>query len=204
MIPARRSLLAAAGFVLAAAVAGCASTRITSAWQDPGLRDVPFRKVLVVFQNPDAGLRRIVEDEMARDIPDAVPAYQVIPDQDLRDVPKVKARVRELGFDSSVIMRVASVEHEPTYVPGQVINVPGYYRGLWGSWGYGWTAVYEPGYLRNDRIVRIATNVYAVQADKLVWASESETFNPASLRSAVAEVVHVTAKATAHALHERG
>jgi len=202
VVAARRRLLAAAGIV--AAAAGCASTRITSAWQDPALRDVPFRKVLVVFQNPDAALRRIVEDEMARDIPGSVPAYQVIRDEELRDIPKVKARVRELGFDSSVIMRVAGVERERTYVPGQVLSVPGYYRGLWGYWGYGWTAAYDPGYLRNDRIVRIATNVYAVQADKLVWASESETFNPASVRGAVAEVVQVTAKATARAMRERG
>lgn len=204
MIPARASRIAAAGLLFAAAAAGCASTRITSAWQDPALRDVPFRKVLVVFQNPDSRLRRVVEDEMARDIPDSVPAYRVIRDEDLRDIPKVKARVRELGFDSSVIMRVAGVEHERTYIPGQVISVPGYYRGLWGYWGYGWTAAYEPGYPGNDRVVRIATNVYAVRADKLVWASESETFDPASLRSAVAEVVHVTAKATAHAMRERG
>jgi len=203
MGPARRTLLAA-GLVFVAMAAGCAATRITSAWQDPALRDVPFRKVLVVFQNPDAGLRRIVEDEMSRDIPASVAAYKVIPDEELRDIAKVKARVRELGFDSSVIMRVVAVAHQPTYVPGQVISVPGNYRGLWGYWGYGWTAVYEPGYLRNDRIVRIATNVYAVGADKLVWASESETFNPASIRSAVAETVQVTAKATARAMHERG
>jgi len=64
--------------------------------------------------------------------------------------------------------------------------------------------VYEPGYLRHDRIVRIATNVYSVKLDKLVWASESETFNPASLRGAVAEVVHVNAQAAAKAMRSRG
>lgn len=201
MDAARRLLLIGC---VAVAAAGCESTRITSAWQDPALHDVPFRKVLVVFQSPDAGLRHIVEDEMARDIPDSVPAYRVLRDQDLRDIPKVKAEVRAQGFDSSVIMRVVGVEHQPTYVPGQVIAVPGFYRGFWGYWGYGWTTVYEPGYLRNDRIVKMATNVYAVRSDKLVWASESETFNPSSLRTAVAEVVHATAKATANAIRERG
>jgi hypothetical protein len=203
IMPARRSLLLAAGFVLAAG-AGCAGTRITSAWQDPALRDVPFRKVLVVFQNRDPDLRRIVEDEMAREIPGSVPAYQVIRDAELRDIPKVKERVRELGFDSSVIMRVAGVARERTYVPGQIISAPGDYRGLWGYWGYGWAAVYEPAYLRDDRVVRIAANVYAVQADKLVWASESETFNPASIRSAVGEAVEVTAKAAARAMRGHG
>ena len=56
----------------------------------------------------------------------------------------------------------------------------------------------------SDRVVRVATNVYSVGADKLVWASESETFNPASLREAITEVVRVTAKATGEALRTRG
>jgi hypothetical protein len=197
-VHAPRRLLAAAALALLACA--CASTRLTAVWQDPAFRDATFHKVLVVFQNADAGLRRIVEDEMARDIPNATPAYQVLSDAELRDVERVKARVRELGFDSSVVMRVVGVEQQQTYVPPSVYTVPGYYRGFWGYWGYGWTTVYEPGYLRHDRIVRITTNVYSVPHDKLVWASESETFNPASLRSAVAEVVRVNASAAAKAM----
>jgi hypothetical protein len=203
MAVAHRVRLVLAAAILAAA-AGCATTRITSEWRDPALADVPFRKVLAVFQNADPGLRRIVEDEMARDIPNAVPAYTVLRDDEMRDLGKVKARVKALGFDSSVVMRVVGVEHQQTYVPSQVYTVPGYYHGFWGYWGYGWTTVYEPGYLRNDRVVRIATNVYSVPDDKLVWASESETFNPASVPGAVGEVVRVTAKAATRAMGGRG
>ncbi len=198
---ARRALCA---LFLAALAAGCAATRITSAWKDPAIDTVPFRKVLVVFQNADPGLRRIVEDEMARDIPNSTPAYAVFRDEELRDVARAKQRVKELGFDSSVVMRVVGVEHQQTYVPPSMYTVPGYYRGFWGYWGYGWTTVYEPGYLRNDRVVRIQTNIYSVPDDKLVWASESETFNPSSLRGAVAEVVKVTAKRAAEAMRTRG
>jgi hypothetical protein len=188
---------------VAALLAACAATRITSVWQDPDFRNVPFRKVLVVFQHADPGLRRILEDEMARDIPNAVPAYQVFRDEELRDLPRVKSRVKELGFDSSVVMRVVGVERQQTYVPPHTYMVPGYYRDFWGYWGYGWATVYEPGYLRNDRVVRIQTNVYGVADDKLVWASESETFNPASLRGAVAEVVKVTSRRAAEAMQDR-
>jgi hypothetical protein len=60
------------------------------------------------------------------------------------------------------------------------------------------------GYVRTDRIVKIATNVYDLRQDKLVWASESETFNPATLRTAVAEVVKVTARKAGEALRARG
>lgn len=53
-------------------------------------------------------------------------------------------------------------------------------------------------------MVHIATSLYSVADDKLVWASQSETFNPASLREAVGEVVQVTSRATSEALKARG
>jgi ABC-type transport system involved in cytochrome bd biosynthesis fused ATPase/permease subunit len=56
----------------------------------------------------------------------------------------------------------------------------------------------------DDRIVTIATNVYSVADDKLVWASQSETFNPASLRETVDDVLRVTSRATGEVLKARG
>ncbi len=200
----RRHVLLLAAAVVTAALGGCATTRIVSAWRDPALASVPFRKVLVAFQTRDPGLRRVLEDEMAASIPNATPAYRVVSDEEVRDVPLVKRRVKAMGFDSAVVMRVVGVEHEQTYVPGHVYTVPGYYRDFWGYWGYGWGTVYEPGYLRNDRIVEVATNVYSVPPDKLVWASQSETFNPRSLRGAVREVVQANARAIGDMLTTRG
>ena len=190
--------------VLAGILGGCATTQITSVWKDPDLARVPFSKVLVVFQNADPGLRRVLEDEMAADIPNAVPAYRIFSDEEIRDVERVKGRVREQGFDSAVVMRVVSVDREVTYSPARAYVVPGYYRGFYGYWRYGWGTVYDPGYLRTDRILNVATNVYSVVDDKLVWATQSETFNPASLRGAIAEVVKANARATGTALKARG
>ena len=190
--------------VLAAIASGCASTEIVSAWKDPDLGRVPFRKVLVVFQHSDPALRRVLEEQMARDIPNSVPAHAIFSDADVRDIERAKSRVRAEGFDSAVIMRVVSVDREVSYRPGRLYAVPGLYRDFWGYWGYGWGTVYDPGYLRSDRILTVATNVYSVQDDKLVWASQSETFNPQSLRQAIAEVVRVTSRATGEALKARG
>jgi hypothetical protein len=197
-------LLLLAFAALLAALAGCASTQITSAWSDADLKSVPFRKVLVVFQHSDPRLREALERRMAADIPNAVPAHAIFSHEEVRDIEKVKARVREQGFDSSVIMRLVSVDREVRYVPGRVYHVPGWYHGFYGYWGYGWGTVYEPGYMRSDRVVNIATNVYSVANDKLVWASQSETFNPASLRDAVGEVLQVTSRATGEVLKARG
>ena len=199
-----RYILLFVAALLAALLGGCASTQITSAWSDPEFSRVPFRKVLVVFQHSDPVLRERVERTMAAEIANAVPSHAIFSDADVRDVERVKARVRDEGFDSTVIMRLVGVEREVSYVPGRLYAAPAYYRDPWGYWGYGWRTAYDPGYLRADHVVRIATNVYSVAADKLVWASESESFNPASLRDAVSETVRVTAKATGEALRTRG
>lgn len=190
--------------LLAALAGGCASTTIVSAWQDQDLASVPFRKVLVVFQHADPDIRRVLERRMAADIPGSTPAHAVFGDDEVQDMDKVKARVREQGFDSAVIMRIVSVDREVSYRPGRVYAVPSFYNGFYGYWGYGWRTVYDPGYYRNDRILTIATNVYGVERDKLVWASQSETFNPSSLRQAIGEVVKVTSRATGELLRARG
>jgi hypothetical protein len=72
--------------LLAAWLGGCASTRITTACQDPDPASVPFRKALAVFQT------------------------------------------------AVVVLRVAAVEREQTYVPGRVYVVPGRYHHFWGYW----------------------------------------------------------------------
>ena len=199
-----RTIILIAAAILAAVLGGCASTQVVSAWKDPALNRVPFGKVLVVFQHSDSALRHAMERTMAAEIRNAVPAHAVFRDEEVRDMELVKSRVRQEGFDSAVIMRIVGVEREVSYVPGRVYAVPSHYHGFWGYWGYGWRSVYEPGYIRADRVVSISTNVYSVADDKLVWAGHSETFNPASLGSAVTEVVRVTSRATGEALRTRG
>ena len=204
MSHAHRYFLLLVAAALAALLGGCASTQITSAWKDPDLARLPFRKVLVVFQHSDAELRMRLERSMAAEIPNPVPAHAIFSDAEVRDTEAVKGRVRAEGFDSAVIMRIVGVDREVSYVPGRLYAVPGFYHGFYGYWGYGWRTVYDPGYMRSDRVVTISTNVYGVAEDKLVWASQSETFNPSSLRNAVTEVVRVTSKATGEALRLRG
>lgn len=198
----RFALLAFAALI--AALAGCATTQITSAWHDEDLARVPFRKVLVAFQHPDRGLREAAERRMAADIPNAVPAHAILSHEEVRDIEKVKARVREQGFDSAVVMRLEAVDRSVSYVPGRVYAVPAWYHGFYGYWGYGWRAVYDPGYYRTDRVVHMTTNVYSIPEDKLVWSSQSETFNPASLPQAAQEVLRVTSRATGEILKARG
>jgi hypothetical protein len=95
-------------------------------------------------------------------------------------------------------MRITRVETEQRYVPG--LAHAARFPGFWESWHGGWTIVYEPGYLRTDRIVHMSTRVYSLEHEKLVWASRTETTNPSSLPAAIAGVVRANARAAGAAL----
>ena len=63
------------------------------------------------------------------------------------------------------------------------------YRRIWGDyWGWGWGTVWAPGYLREERIVKVETLVYSLEDDQLVWAGVSRTLEPLRIESFIAEL----------------
>jgi hypothetical protein len=62
--------------------------------------------------------------------------------------------------------------------------------------------VYSPGYLIEDKTVRIETNVYAIRPpdSQLVWTGTSDTFNPKDARKVISSVV----KLVTEELNKRG
>jgi hypothetical protein len=190
---ARPRVWLAVGAVLAVAAAdlGCASTRITSTWRDPGVGAVQFRKVVGVALARDATLRRLAEDEFVRALGPgaALAGYAVIPDEEVEDRDKARTRVEAAGADGVAVFRLVGVETEQRWVP------PTYYGHAWGYWGMAAPVVYDPGYLQTDRIVQVETTVYRVADARLVWATRSETFNPESAEDLIAGVVRAVVDA---------
>jgi hypothetical protein len=170
------------------------NTEMVNAWKDPTVAPRRFNKVLAVFISKDVGLRRAAEEQLAKRLGNAVPAYTVLPDSLLADRDKAKAWVKQAGFDGAVVMRPVSVDQETTYVPGQAYVVPSHSGSMWGYWGPGWDYAYDPGRVEQDQVVSVEANVYSVADDKLVWASRTKTYNPESVTKLVNEIVDATVK----------
>ena len=166
-------------------LAGCATTRITSTWRDPGVGPVQFRKVVGIALSQDATLRRLAEDEFVRAVGPgtAIAGYTVVPDDEVRDKDKARARIEAAGVDGAVVFRLVGVETQERWVP------PTTYGSAWGYWGFAAPLAYDPGYLTTDRFVQVETAVYTVADARLVWAARSETINPSSTNSLIDDVV---------------
>ena len=171
--------------LLALAVGGCSSTRIVSTWRDPAIGPLQFHKVVGVALSRDATLRRLAEDAFVRAVGPgvAVAGYAIVPDDEIQDRERARARIEASGADGVVVFRVAGVEDRQTWVP------PTYYGSAWGYWGWAAPVVYDPGYLRTDRVVQVETNAFAVADARLVWAARSETLNPEASRETIDEIV---------------
>jgi hypothetical protein len=174
---------------LTIAALGCASTEMTSTWTDPSAKGAQLSKVAVICLAKDQGLRRIAETSAAQNLTgaQAVPSFQVIGDIDLRNRQAVKQALVSQGFEGVLVMRLAGVKEEVTAVGGPYGGFDGYYD--WAG-----AAVYDPGYLQTDTVVHVVSNLYSLRDDKLIWSGVSQTFDPASAQSFMADVSKAVAK----------
>lgn len=186
----KRTLLAAVATPLL--LAGCASTQMVQVWRDPSYVPVPVKRVFAVAIIPNQIYRVDFENALAqalnsRGIQTATSAGVFPPGQLSKEA--VQEYVHSYDVQLVVVMRLNKVTTQ-VYNPPTMAYVPPapYYGGWYGAYGYGYGAVYSPGYYSEDTIVQAETNVYAVAGEKLIWSGNSSTFNFSSAQQAAQSV----------------
>jgi hypothetical protein len=188
----KRNALVVGGAIGVAIMAmSCASTEMTSTWTDPSAKGASLSKIAVVCLTKDAGARRMCEDAAASQLTgaEATPSYQALGDTELRNRQAVKTQLKAAGFQGVLVMRMTGVTEQVTPVDGPYGTFDGYYD--WAG-----PAVWDPGYLQTDTIVHVISNLFSLQGqEKLIWSGVSQTFDPASAKSAYSDVSKAVAKA---------
>jgi len=73
----------------------------------------------------------------------------------------LREQIKEHNIDAVITSRLVGVKTEVTYIPGQAYTVPyPYYNSFYGYYGAIYPQVYSPDYLREDKTVRVETNLY--------------------------------------------
>jgi hypothetical protein len=171
--------------ILIASIVSCGpSTKIVNSWRDPNtvVNTSELHKFVVAALLKNEATRREVEDKMAALNPGkAVPSYQVFGTTPLTQTDDVyMKKLKDDGYDGIVIMRLAKVDKDQRYVPG---NSPTYYGSWRGYYGNAWGGYYDPGYYTTDKTFYVEVNVYSLPKDKLVWSGVTSTINPSSGQS---------------------
>jgi hypothetical protein len=190
----RNFMLAVAAAVVALAVVGCASTRITDSWSDPAFTGGPFKRVMVMAVTHNGSARRSFEDIFAAKLRatgiEAVPSYTRLTQDGPVDEQAMNAAVRAAGADGLLMVRLLRVDRqtrvETMYTP---MTFPTYY-GFYSAW-MAYPEVYQYD------IATAEVNLFDVRTNKLVWGGTTETFDPKSVTQESAGFANVIINALA-------
>ena len=193
-----RFILVAVAVVIGLGVSVAAKTKFSSVWKAPDAATFSFagKKVAALVIDKDDSLRVAGEEALVREL-DArgmkgVASYRMVPKEELQSADKARVWFEKAGVEGVVAFRVVNDDRRTTYVPATWTST--YYTSLWGYYGYGWGAVYDPGYVRDTRIISLETLIFSVPKNTLVWAGLSETENPKDGAKVVTEVVKEAVK----------
>lgn len=178
--------------LIASALLSCSpSTQIVKSWQDPNSSitvSAPENKILVISMVKDEGSRRSIEDQLVKRIKgNAVASYTILSTDMLKAASPeaLSQKLTEDKFSHVLLMRLADIEKETSYVPG---STTGYYGGYGRYYAYGASMYSSPGYYTTDKNYMIETTIYSVTPDKLLWTGTTKTVNPSKIEHAVNDI----------------
>ena len=194
-----RFLFTAMAICCASLLVSCAPTQMTSVWKDSQYTGGALKKLAVIVVTKNDLNRRMVEDEIARDLAggrtQVVPSYTVL-EKLGKDRLAVKNALLAHGFDGALVGRLAAIVKDETYRPpatyvtfGGPYLGPGPYFGTFGDYyGYAYSVAYDPGYTRVDTRVVVETILYKLPEAKPIWTGTTESMNPQSREDLVEKV----------------
>ena len=165
----------------------CSSTKtdIIGEWQDDTFEKGNIEKVLVlgIVSKEKPLLRRNFEDGMARAFNDggitATPSMDHMPYDVAIDSTTFEKYFSELEIDAVVISRLVAVDAERDYKAGYLYTIPyNSYYGFYGYYNAGIAYANSAGYLSQEVVVVLETNIYETTNKKLIWSGVSETVEP--------------------------
>lgn len=162
-----------------------------------------FHRVLALGLSDNTAIRADFEDALAAQlaalVPEIVPGNTILlrPEGTKLDLNYLRTQIRENKIDAVVVARLIKVENSTTYIPGApyTASFP-YYNTFYGYYGAVYPVVYSPGYLKEDKKVRIETNLYAVSSGEgeLAWTCVTDTFNPSNVKKAIDRLAKLIVK----------
>jgi hypothetical protein len=169
---------------------GCASSKITSQWSEPGTPKLAVKKVLVMgfVRNADYGIQENMERHLVDDLKelgyDAVSSFQKYGPKAFDGMNEVEAiqSMRDNAFDAVLTIVLLDKEKDKNYYHEYFYYTPFmyYYGNFWGYRMMMYDRIYQPGYYVTTTRYFWESNLYSTANQKLIYTVQTESFDPAS------------------------
>lgn len=169
----------------------CSKTNLISTWKNQEYTGGYLDSVLLVMVSPDKEDRRIFEGVFEKEFKkhdvQAVSSASVFPTEKEIDKDMVKAEAAERDMTAVFVMYLLSVGEKVIYRPSPT----GPSMGTMATTMHGYdfhtiqSFVYDPGYQRRKRYVKLESKLYEADTEKLIWSATSETIEPKSTKDVI-------------------
>lgn len=164
--------------VITVLIAACTTTKPTAEWRDKSYAGGAFDNILIVGIAEKVTSRRAFENTFVDKLNDekikATAAFAVMPEHAQPTEANIRAVIKDIRFDAVLVTHLVGVDEKTVYHPGA------YRDSFYGYYGHVGRYVYEPGYYSRHELVRLETNLYDTQTEKLIWSMQTETMDPSS------------------------
>jgi len=178
-------------------IIACAGTKLTHTRVDEAHRGNPVSDILVIglTYKDNEEVRRSFEDSFVRHLRavgieaiSSVDAISIPANMKLEKEEILKA-VNKYNNDAVIITHLVGKEEKEVYTR----SAPSY-GGYYGHYRRAYSYSHSSGYSRTRKTVRLATNLYDVKTEKLIWSGKSETLNPDSNKQMIDDVIKAVIK----------
>jgi len=169
------------------------SVKILGSWTSPSMSTTGYDDLFVTALTDNILARQTVEQDLDNLLNEkgvnAQSSFNILPPGFKTsgvDKNEVLQKIKALGSDAILTVAVLDQTNETRYVPGTTMYSPmgyGYYGRFWGYYSYYNPVMYDPGYYTTDKNYYLEANLYDAETEELVWSSQSETTNPASIET---------------------
>ena len=176
-------------------LSACASTTLVTEWHDTAHQGDQFNKMFVIGVTNNKLHRRTYEDAVVKQFQQkgitAVASYTVMAElSSYDDKEKLKQVVINSGADGVLVAKLINVDKSERYIPPSYNVMPAV--GYYGGYHRAVAVSYQPGYVQSSTLIRISSEVFSAQSETLVWATETESFNPGSYQKVIKELAKIT------------
>ena len=178
-------------------IIACAGTKLTHTWVDEAHRGNPVSDILVIglTYKDNEEVRRSFEDSFVEHL--RATGIEAISSVDAISIPanmklekeEILKAVNKYNNDAVIITHLVDKEAK------QVYNRSGpSHEGYFGYYGWAYGYSHSASYSRTRTSVRLATNLYDVKTEKLIWSGKSETLNSDSTKQTIDDVINMVIK----------
>ena len=170
----RKFLLGVSAIIFLMILSACATSALTSVWEDSAYKGGPAKKILIIGVFKDQDEKTSFEDEFQRQLKaagtDAVVSHTVFPEEDIIDREAIKSKVKELNVDSVLVTRVMDVKNA-----GGFETYPSRVDAGGGGSFYDYYVMCCQTMVSEGYVLVLETKIFEGKSDKPIWSALSET-----------------------------